>query len=139
MLKSTPFAGVLAAELSRLISPDRADLVAESTGIHDRTIRSLRSGESGAWFENVLMPVLADLGPAAWNAIAAHCGMGGMRYLHKQGPAAHVLLTKMTRAGAVLAEALEDGRIDHQERPRVDAAVADLADAATHYSGKRAA
>lgn len=69
----------------------------------------------------------------------AHCGMGGMRYLHKQGPAAHVLLTKTTRVGAELAAALEDGRIDHQERPRVDAAVADLADAATHYSGKRAA
>lgn len=65
--------------------------------------------------------------------------MGGMRYLHKQGTAAHVLLTKATKAGAVLAEALEDQRIDHTEQPGVDAAVADLTEAATHYRGRRAA
>jgi len=115
MTKQSPFTGVLADVMCRHVSPDRADLLSESTGIHERTIHALRRGESGAWFEHTLLPILAELGPAAINDILAYLGMGGVHYVDAKQCLRDVHVT-VSRLDAKLTELGADGVYDSRDQ-----------------------
>lgn len=120
MSKRRAFTGLLHNVMLRHVSPERADLIAERTGIHERTIHALRRGESGAWFENTLLPILAELGPAAWNDILSHLGLCGVHYLDNKGVSERRFMASASAVVAEIARATaDDGQINHVEAPRI--------------------
>lgn len=117
MGRSNQFNGVV-SDLMRVVSPQEARVIAERTGIEVRTIDALRYGESGRWAENILLPILAALGPSAVNKLIAPLGMGGAHYLNQDQCFRDVHVT-VSKLDATLTELGADGIFDHQDRAKL--------------------
>jgi transcriptional regulator with XRE-family HTH domain len=122
----------LAYLLRKYIQPNQEALIAERLGKSVRTVEAYRYGETLPSADDMLA-LYPVLGPAFVNELLATVGMGRVRWLNKDANCPHKVLSKTANAAAVLADALQDKRIDHIEAPKVEAAYADLAEAATDF------
>lgn len=89
--------------------------VAEATGIALRTVESYRSGQATPTIEKY-QSLCTVLGPAFFAATIEHMPYE-VRSTDPGDITPQELLSETLGFGARLAQFLEDGRIDHQERP----------------------
>jgi predicted transcriptional regulator len=98
------------------------DTLAEQSGVAARTIKSYRVEGKEPSLSNALA-IAAVLGPTAINSVLATVGYGRATSLDDE-PEANVagLIAQVLPHVSTLAAAVADGRIDHAERPGVQAA-----------------
>jgi hypothetical protein len=108
------------AEVMReFIKPGKYDEVSEGTGIDDRTIRAHILGDAGA-NGTKLMRYFAFFGPEFVNSVLAMIGMGGAHWINAAEETNEFMLnSKTVSLLKEISDALEDGRVDHQEKARI--------------------
>lgn len=106
--------------LNVYIGPGRlypVEIIASGISVSADTVRRWLRGESCPEWPN-LCALMAILPPEFANASIAPAGLTGARRIDGDTTDAETLCD-LTEAAAALARALEDGRIDHTERPGV--------------------
>lgn len=103
------------------------DQAAEILDVRERQLRAIADGEQRPGL-GLGLAIAGLIGPAAVNALLAVVGYGAARPVEDgTGPCPFRTLAGINRAAAILAEALEDCRIDHVERVGCAAALRELA------------
>ena len=103
--------------------------VSEATGIALRTVESYRSGQATPTIEKY-QSLCAVLGRAFFAATIEHLPFN-IRSTDPTDITPQQLLSEALEFSAHLAKFLEDGRIDHIERPQLQKRVGDLAEQLT--------
>lgn len=91
--------------------------VAEATGIKARTIESYLSGDATPGM-NGLLSLCSVLGPSFTSDVLAPCGQVA-RAADTDAPEYMRAISMMGEGCSILADALADGYVDHQERARI--------------------
>ena len=92
--------------------------LAETTGIHERTMASYYGGDTEPCWAKML--VIADaLGPQFMNALLAPVGMGGVHIVDEADSHVPMQIAAMARNLSALSDAWEDEHIDHAEAARL--------------------
>lgn len=103
--------------------PGGLEAIARMTKINLRVVRAHRDGDMHVK-DFHLIAYMRALPVAFTNDVLREAGMGGARKLAAVCP--RKVLAKITGTSAVLADALQDNRIDHIERPKVNEHLIDL-------------
>ena len=112
---------ILRKHVARTKGGSRA--VADGTGISQRQVRALRDGQRKTFTDLEFAAFARFFGQHFVNDWLHEVGFGGARKLSTDCPLK--VLARTNRASATLADALSDnGRVDHNEAPEVDAALA---------------
>ncbi len=92
--------------------------LAAATGITERTLQSYLSGETEPCWAKLLL-VARALGAEFMDALLAPVNMGGVHVVIDSEADARLHMADMARHLSALADAMEDGMLDHRERARL--------------------
>ncbi|MBK68000.1 MAG: hypothetical protein CMP22_07725 [Rickettsiales bacterium] len=93
-------------------------IIAEATGISDRTIQSYVSGENAPTLMNALR--LMEFLPTVFtNGVLELAGYTGAKKIDVEAENPHIVLCSILEQASSISKALQDGHIDHQEKAKL--------------------
>lgn len=100
--------------------------LADAASIPERTMKSYHAGEATPGLHNFLR-ICAVLPPAFTNHVLEISGLTGARHLMVESPCGHTTMKRLAERMHMLADAMQDGYLDHVESKQLAPPMRELA------------